>query len=93
MNKHGQNVIEYIALTAAVVGVFVLLLAPGGRFHRAVENNVNAVVPLIDQGSGAIQFTGPASGGGGNPGGPGDPEGPGGPGNAGNPKEPDVPQI
>ena len=56
MNDRGQNVIEYILLVAAVVGVFVLLLASNGRFRTAVENNINAAIPLIEQGTASIQF-------------------------------------
>ena len=56
MNERGQNVLEYILLVAAVIIVFVLLLAPGGRFHQAVNSSINAAVPLIDQGTASIQF-------------------------------------
>ena len=56
MNDRGQNVIEYILLVVAVVGVFVVLLALNGRFRGAVENNIKAAVPLIDQGTASIQF-------------------------------------
>ena len=56
MNDRAQNIIEYVLLVAAVVIVFVVLLASGGRFHRAVGSSVNAVVPLIEQGTGNITF-------------------------------------
>ncbi len=56
MNDRAQNIIEYVLLVAAVVIVFVVLLASGGRFRHAVESSVNAVVPLIEQGTGNITF-------------------------------------
>ena len=62
MNNRGQNIFEYVLVTATVVIVFVALLASGGRFHQAVNSSVNSIVPLIDQGTNAIQFTGAGAG-------------------------------
>ena len=58
MGNRGQNVVEYILVVTAVVLVFVVVFAPNGRFHRAVKQNLDSVVPAIDQGSDSIRFSG-----------------------------------
>ena len=56
MNNRGQNVVEYILLVTAVVLVFAALMAPGGRFHQAVNKDIRSIVPAIDQGTNSIKF-------------------------------------
>ena len=55
MGSRGQNVVEYILLVTAVVLVFVAVFTNGG-FRRAVEKNLNSVVPAIDQASDSLHF-------------------------------------
>ena len=56
MNNRGQNVVEYILLITAVVLVFIVLMAPQGRFHKAVETNLNSLPSAINSLTGEIKF-------------------------------------
>ena len=37
MGQKGQNVMEFILLTAAVLAVFIIFLKPGGKMHTSMN--------------------------------------------------------
>ncbi len=48
-SKKGQSIVEYIIVLTVVIGVFVLLAAPQGRFRRAVEEQYNRSAESVDR--------------------------------------------
>jgi len=38
--KRAQSTVEYILLMAAVIGVLIVVLAPGGIFHAVIQNSI-----------------------------------------------------
>ena len=59
--RGGQNIIEYLLLTVAVILVLLLFLGPQGFFRGAFErtldisfNQINSIAQNIDFGNGAI---------------------------------------
>ena len=56
-NRKGQNVMEYILLVAAVLGVFIVFLSPTGKYKKTLENSLfNGTIKQLESVKNEIKF-------------------------------------